>query len=237
MRRATKVRLENVTVIYNQGTPNETVALDDVSLEIAAGETVLLWGGNGSGKSTLLKVIAGFIKPASGKIFFNDIDVSGDSVACRAKRVSFVHQDPLLGTCPSLTFFENTHISSPNRWWWPFPYKLELQDDYLNILKKLGIGHMESRGSMPLNGFSGGQRQAVAISIALMKKTNLLLLDEMSSSLDHTVSEKLFSLLKEIAKIREKTQIIVTHQKEVSENIGEFKFSQNVGSIQVFRNV
>ena len=92
MRRATKVRLENVTVIYNQGTPNETVALDDVSLEIAAGETVLLWGGNGSGKSTLLKVIAGFIKPASGKIFFNDIDVSGDSVACRAKRVSFVHQ-------------------------------------------------------------------------------------------------------------------------------------------------
>jgi len=229
------VRLENVTVVYSQGTPNETVALDNVTLEIPAGETVLLMGGNGSGKSTLLKVIAGTIKPVSGKIFFDDVDVSGDSDICRAKRVSFVHQDPLLGTCPSLTFFENTHISSSDKWWWPFPYGLELQHEYVNMLHKMGIGHMDGRGSVPLNGFSGGQRQAVAISIALMKKPNLLLLDEMSSSLDLAVSEKLYFLLKENANIKEKTQIIVTHQREASEKIGDFIFSQDLGRIQVFK--
>lgn len=88
------IRLENVTVVFNRGTPNETVALDSVNLEVPPGDVVVVLGGNGSGKSTLLKVIAGIYRPTQGKVFIDGQDVTKEKDYFRARKLSFVHQDP-----------------------------------------------------------------------------------------------------------------------------------------------
>jgi len=204
------VKLRAVTVVFNKGTPNEIVALKNINLDIAPGEILVLLGGNGSGKSTLLKVIAGVIKPTEGSVFIDGEDVSNQNDYQRARGVSFVHQDPLLGTCPNLTLFENMALSGNKKWWLPFPYGLSVDKDKTHALEKTGLG-LEERMALPLSNFSGGQRQAIAIGIEFSNDAGLALLDEFTSSLDETTSGKVFGLSFEYAFKNGATLIMIMH--------------------------
>ncbi len=204
------VKLQDVTVVFNKGTPNEITALRNINLEVASGEVLILLGGNGSGKSTLLKVIAGITKPTEGRVFFDGIDVTSRKDYQRARGISFVHQDPLLGTCPNLTLFENLALSGIKKWWWPLPYGLSAIEKKTHALERTGLG-LEKRMSLPLSNFSGGQRQAIAIGIEFSSRAKMILLDEFTSSLDETTSDNVFALSFEYAFKKGATLIMIMH--------------------------
>ncbi len=120
---ASAVELRNVTVTFNRGTPDQVVALRDFSLRIEPSEFLVVVGSNGSGKSTLLRAIAGTVPLMQGQVLLDDTDVTRERDCRRARSMTFVHQDPLLGTCPNLTLYENMMLVARNgKWFSPFPY-------------------------------------------------------------------------------------------------------------------
>lgn len=207
------LEVRDVTVTFNAGTPNEVVALRDASLRVAPGEFIVVIGGNGSGKSTLLRAVAGAIRPATGAIFIDNRDVTGVSDYRRARDVSFVYQDPLLGTCPNLTLHENIMLAHTPRhggWWRPLPYPLHAPKRQFEIIEAIGLG-LERRLVAPLSTFSGGQRQAIALAIAFSRKAPLMLLDEYLSSLDESTADKVLDFTLRLAREEEPTILLVIH--------------------------
>jgi putative ABC transport system ATP-binding protein len=208
--RGASVKLEGITVVFNKGTPNETVALRDVNLEIQAGSTVVIQGGNGSGKSTLLKVIAGIYRPTEGKVFLDGEDVTGKKDYTLAKKISYVHQDPLLGTAPNLTLNENLALTLPRPWWWFLPYGLGPAKRQKEALQCTGL-NLHERLGVQLNNFSGGQRQAIAIGMAFSREKRLVLLDEFTASLDRDATIRIIKLVKEIGCRYRSTIMLIMH--------------------------
>jgi putative ABC transport system ATP-binding protein len=216
------VKLENISVVFNRGTPNETVALNGVNLDIAPGQVVIIQGGNGSGKSTLIKVIAGIYRPTEGRVFIDDHDVTKQKDYVRARQMSFVHQDPLLGTAPSLNLFENLTLAGLKRWWLPLPYGFNLQHDQETALECTGLG-LGDRLPVPLTNFSGGQRQAIAIGIAFSRNARLVLLDEFTASLDYKTSKTVAIEAIKRAKGTHATTIMIMHDRRLA-NLLNAKF-------------
>ena len=105
------IELKNISKAFNQNGSNEIVVLKNLSLSISKGKSIAISGANGSGKSTLLKVIEGNLKPDSGNVFFNGVDVTSVSELSRSKTISKVHQNPSLDFAPNLTLFENFTIA------------------------------------------------------------------------------------------------------------------------------
>jgi putative ABC transport system ATP-binding protein len=214
------VGLRDVTVTFNKGTPNEVVALHEVSLHVETGEFVVIVGGNGSGKSTLLRVIAGSVYPDSGVVFLNGRDVSRESDFHRAKQISFVYQDPLLGTCPNLTLHENMTISAADKWWWPFPYSLHPPKKQFEMIEAIGLG-LEDRLALVLNNFSGGQRQAITLAIAFARQAPLILLDEYLSSLDEATADRVVDFTLGLVREVSATVFLVIHDLDRALQIRE----------------
>jgi len=97
------IRLDDIDVTFNPGTPLERHALRSLTLDVPQGQFVTLVGSNGSGKSTVLNVIAGMVQPDRGTIAVGDTDVTRWPVHARARLISRVFQDPKTGTCENLT--------------------------------------------------------------------------------------------------------------------------------------
>ena len=225
------VKLENVTVVFNRGTPNETVALNGVNLEVPPGEVVVLLGGNGSGKSTLLKVIAGIYRPTQGKVFIDGYDVTRQQDYFRARKMSFVHQDPLLGTAPSLSLYANMALAGSKKWWLPLPYGLKLGRSQEEALESTGL-KLKERLPIPLTNFSGGQRQAIAIGIAFSRRARLVLLDEFTASLDHDTSRRVANEALKRAKETGATTMMIMHDKQLAKSLNCSKIEVIVGDIR-----
>jgi len=204
------LEIENLTVVYNENTPFEVVALKDFSLTIQKGEIILISGGNGSGKSTLLRAISGAIPIKTGKIRIDGIDISKWRADKRAKYIATVHQDTMLGTCPNLTIQENFQLANPHKWWSLKPYHLTLSDVQVESIKKTGLP-LDSRGASQVNMLSGGQRQAIAVCLAFEDKKPILLFDEFTSALDTTTAEKVLDLTFSKAKENNSTLLMVMH--------------------------
>lgn len=183
MKDSPAVELRDVTVAYSEGTPDEVVALRGVSLSVLRGETLIITGGNGSGKSTLLKAIAGTAPVRSGAILIGGKDVTSWPPHRRAKLLGFIHQDPTLGTCPSMTVHENLRLVSSSPWWWPFPERLTMEEAHADLVGSSGLPLARKFGTL-ISSLSGGQRQATALILALGSNRRILLMDEFTSSLD-----------------------------------------------------
>lgn len=214
------VELRNVTVIYNEGSANEVRALDDVSLSIESGETVVIVGGNGSGKSTLLRAIAGTAPVVSGEILLHGVNVTGCPAFKRARRIGFVHQDPLLGTCPNLTIHENFQLASPRPWWSLAPLPAQLEQAQSEALVRTGLP-LQDRAATPVSMLSGGQRQALSLCLAFSAKHRFIFLfDEFTSALDkETTKASVAMIAKESARAR-LTLILVLHAFETVQQLG-----------------
>lgn len=222
----TILEINNLTVVYNENTTNEIIALDNFSTKIVRGEKVLIAGDNGSGKSTLLNAIAGIIPIKEGQIFVRGTNITKWSHIKRSKYFSYVHQDILLGTCPNLSLNENLRATQPARWWLPYPYKLKLTCEEVKIFNEY-CDIFQGRFADKINTFSGGQRQALVVFLNLLSNKPIMLLDEYVSALDEHIKERVIDYT--LRKIDQKgiTALFVLHQNShVSNYSTQISFSK-----------
>ena len=208
------LELKDVSVIFNEGTVNEKVALSDINLKLNTGDFVRIIGSNGAGKSTLFQAISGAVETKSGSILLNDRDITFEPEYKRSRVIGRLFQDPLKGTAPNMTIEENLHLS--NQRGKHFSLSLmshRYRDTFKKALKELDLG-LEDRLEAKVGLLSGGQRQALTLLMATLVTPELLLLDEHTAALDPKTAEKVLELSKKIVNENNITTLMITHNME-----------------------
>ena len=206
------LELRDLHKTFNKDTVNAKVALDGISLTLKDGDFVTLIGGNGAGKSTLLNAIAGVFLLDSGSIIADGVDITYWPDYKRASMLCRVFQDPMMGTTPNMLIEENMALAyrrgqKRGLKWGISESEREL---YYNALKTLNLG-LEDRLTTKVGLLSGGQRQALTLLMATLKKPKLLLLDEHTAALDPKTAEKVLNLSDKIVEENKLTTMMVTH--------------------------
>ena len=204
--------LINVKKTFNPKTVNEKVALAGVNLHLNDGDFVTVIGGNGAGKSTTLNAIAGVWPIDEGQIIIDGMDITSLSEHRRAAWLGRVFQDPMTGTAATMQIEENLALAARRG------QKRTLRagitraerEEYREKLKTLGLG-LEDRMTSKVGLLSGGQRQALTLLMATLKKPKLLLLDEHTAALDPRTAEKVLTLSKQIIEENNLMTMMVPH--------------------------
>ena len=209
------VELRNATKIVKSGFDEEKIILNDVSLDIYEHDFITILGGNGAGKSTLFNSIAGTLPLTSGSIRIMGEDVTHFSPEKRAKYLSRVFQDPKMGTAPRMTVAENLLIAKfRGEKRGLFPRKLSsYKEEFQATIEKVGNG-LEKHLDTPIEFLSGGQRQALSLLMATLKRPELLLLDEHTAALDPKTSVALMELTNDFINKDHLTALMITHHME-----------------------
>ena len=224
--------LVNLRKTFNANTINEKVALDGVSLHLDNGDFVTMIGGNGAGKSTLLNAIAGVWPIDEGNVIINGTDITGLSEHQRAPWLGRVFQDPMMGTAASMQIIENLALAKrrgQKRGLLPGVTRNE-KEEYREILATLGLG-LEDRLTSKVGVLSGGQRQALTLIMATLKKPELLLLDEHTAALDPRTAEKVLLLSDQIIRDNNLMTMMVTHNMKDAIRFGNRLIMMNEGRI------
>ena len=206
------LEIKNISKTFNPGTINEKKALLDLSLTLKDGDFVTVIGGNGAGKSTLLNAVAGVWPVDCGSILLDGEDITALPEHKRAKYIGRVFQDPMMGTAPNMQMEENLALALRRgqrrglRWG---VTKAERQE-YREKLKTLGLG-LEDRMTVKVGLLSGGQRQALTLLMASLRKPKLLLLDEHTAALDPATAAKVLELSDQIVAENGLTALMITH--------------------------
>lgn len=209
---AEMLKLDNIHKTFNPGTINEKIALNGVNLTLNEGDFVTVIGGNGAGKSTTLNAIAGVCPIDSGKIYIGGDDVTKLSEHKRAKYLGRVFQDPMTGTATTMSIEENMAIAARRGEKRGLSWGITHQerDTYREMLKTLDLG-LEDRLTSKVGLLSGGQRQAITLLMASIKKPKLLLLDEHTAALDPKTAAKVLEISDKIIAENHLTAMMVTH--------------------------
>ncbi len=226
------LRLKDVTKTFNTGTINEKKALTGVNLHLAPGDFVTIIGGNGAGKSTMLNMISGVYGIDKGKIVLDGVDITNSPEHKRAKLIGRVFQDPMKGTAADMNIEENLAMAfrrgEPRGLGWGI--KALEREKYIEILKGLELG-LETRLKSKVGLLSGGQRQAVTLLMATIKKPSLLLLDEHTAALDPKTAAKVLELTEKIVAKDNLTTLMVTHNMNDAIRFGNRLIMMNNGNI------
>jgi len=215
------LRVNGITKVFNARTINEKVALHNVSFTLEKGDFTTLIGSNGSGKSTLLNCIAGVYSTDRGSIVIDGLDVTKFCEYKRAAVLGRVFQDPMMGTASDMAIEENLALALRRgqrrglRW----GITNKEREQYKELLKKLGLG-LENRLSIKVGLLSGGQRQALTLLMATLKKPKLLLLDEHAAALDPRTAKEVMKLTDRIIGEDNLTTLMVTHNMRDAINHG-----------------
>lgn len=215
------IEVRDLVVTFNAGTPLERPALRGVSLKLDEGEFVSVIGSNGAGKSTLLGAIAGDVFPTSGQVFLSDGDVSRVSAEMRSREVARVFQDPLAGSCGTLSIAENLALAASRgerRSLLPALRKTRLAKIRQRI-EELNL-KLEDRLDQPMGSLSGGQRQALSLVMATLAPSSVLLLDEHTAALDPRNADFVLDLTRDLAARFNLTVLMVTHSMRHALDIG-----------------
>ena len=209
---AEMLKLDNIHKTFNPGTINEKIALNGVNLTLNEGDFVTVIGGNGAGKSTTLNAIAGVWPIDSGKIYIGGDDVTKLSEHKRAKYLGRVFQDPMTGTATTMSIEENMAIAARRGEKRGLSWGITHQerDTYREMLKALDLG-LEDRLTSKVGLLSGGQRQAITLLMASIKKPKLLLLDEHTAALDPKTAAQVLEISDKIIAENHLTAMMVTH--------------------------
>ena len=206
------LKITNLHKTFNAGTVNAKKALNGLNLTIKDGDFVTVIGGNGAGKSTMLNAISGVFLPDEGSVEIDGVDVTRVPEYKRAKYLGRVFQDPMKGTAPDMEIAENLSIAARRgtrrRLVWGLPKKE--RESYKAVLAKLELG-LEDRLSSKVGLLSGGQRQAVTLLMATLKKPKLLLLDEHTAALDPKTAAKVLEITEKIVSEENLTTLMITH--------------------------
>ena len=206
------LKITDLHKTFNPGTVNAKTALDGLNLTLNDGDFVTVIGGNGAGKSTMLNAIAGVWKPDVGTIEIDGVDVTNMPEHKRAKFLGRVFQDPMRGTAPDMEIAENLSIAArrgPKRklvW----GIKKAEREQYKELLATLELG-LESRLSTKVGLLSGGQRQAITLLMATLKRPKLLLLDEHTAALDPKTAAKVLEITDKLVTENDLTALMITH--------------------------
>lgn len=226
------LKVSNIYKTFNPGTVNEKTALNGVSLELAEGDFVTVIGGNGAGKSTLLNALAGVWQVDSGEIYIDGIDVTKTSEHKRAKYLGRVFQDPMMGTAATMGIDENLALAARRgkfRGLGPGITAKE-RSKYRELLAELDLG-LETRLSSKVGLLSGGQRQAVTLLMASLKRPKLLLLDEHTAALDPKTAAKVLETTERIVERDHLTTLMITHNMKDAIAHGNRLIMMNNGKI------
>ena len=206
------LEIKNIFKTFNAGTINEKRALNGVSLTLNDGDFVTVIGGNGAGKSTLMNAIAGVFGVDSGSILIDGVDLTHLPEYKRAKYIGRVFQDPMMGTAATMQIEENLALAARRG----LKRTLRIgitkaeREEYRETLKILGLG-LEDRMTAKVGLLSGGQRQALTLLMATLRKPKLLLLDEHTAALDPKTAEKVLDATERIVAKDKLTTVMITH--------------------------
>ena len=190
-----------------------TTAVHDLSLDVAAGEFIVLLGPSGAGKTTTLRLVAGLERPDEGRVFIGGQDVTAWPEWRRAALVGRVFQNPMSGTIPDLTIAENLAVAAKRgsrRGVLRNALGRERRRDLAERVRDLGLG-LEDRLDTPVGALSGGQRQALTLLMATVVRPPMLLLDEHTSALVPGSTEQVVQLTERLIRSEGLTTLMVTH--------------------------
>lgn len=204
----------------------------DLSLTLNDGDFCTVIGGNGAGKSTLLNAVSGVHIPDEGTIELNGADVTRMSEFRRAKFIGRVFQDPMKGTAGGMQLEENLLLASRRgerrRLKWAFSDGDH--EKYREMVARLDLG-LEDRLGTRIDLLSGGQRQAVTLLMATLKKPDILLLDEPTAALDPKTADKVLKITDEIVSEQHLTTLMITHNMRDALRYGNRLIMMNSGRI------
>lgn len=224
--------ISNVEKTFNKGTINEKTALTSLNLTLNDGDFVTVIGGNGAGKSTMLNMIAGVYPIDKGKIILNGENISRWPEHKRAKFLGRVFQDPMKGTAANMEIEENLAMAyrrgKRRTLKWGL-YKDE-RVKFKEALKVLDLG-LEDRMTGKVGLLSGGQRQALTLLMATLRKPELLLLDEHTAALDPKTAAKVLGLTQKIIAENKLTAIMITHNMKDAIRYGNRLIMMHEGRI------
>ena len=206
------LKITGVKETFNAGTINEKAALRGLELTLNEGDFVTVIGGNGAGKSTMLNAIAGVWPVDEGSIFIDDINVTKLPEHKRASYLGRVFQDPMTGTAASMMIEENLALAARRgaRRGLRQGITNSEREEYKERLKILDLG-LEERLTSKVGLLSGGQRQALTLLMATLKKPKVLLLDEHTAALDPKTAAKVLDATDRIVSKDNLTTIMITH--------------------------
>ena len=206
------LEIKNLSKSFNSGTENELNIFENFNLNIEESEFVAILGSNGCGKSTLFNLISGSLKEDAGSISLDETSINNLKEEDRAWGIGKVHQDPSKGVSPSLTILEN--LSLADKKCEKFSLRNLIKKDkikrFVEILKEVDLG-LENILDTQVKFLSGGQRQALSLIMATLKKPKLLLLDEHTAALDPKTSKVIMEKTKQLIDKQHITAMMISH--------------------------
>lgn len=223
------IKIENLVHVYMPKSPFEKVALDDVNIEIKEGEFVALIGHTGSGKSTLIQHMNGLLKPSSGRIIVDGVDITKDGVKLTdiRKKVGLVFQ------YPEYQLFEET-IEKDIEYG---PRNLGLDQEEITrrvkrSMEMVGLDYETYRDKSPFD-LSGGQKRRVAIAGVVAMEPKVLILDEPTAGLDPKGRDDILAQIKTLHDKYKMTIVLVSHSMEDVGKLAERIIVMNKGKVQL----
>jgi putative ABC transport system ATP-binding protein len=226
------IEITGLEKTFEQPGGDRVRALSGVDLTMPAGQFLALIGSNGSGKSTILNAIAGTFLPDAGTITIGGNEVTRLAEHRRAGLVGRVFQDPFKGTCPSMTVAENLRMAELRglRRGLRVGLHRACLERYHTQLSSLGM-RLEGRLQAAMGTLSGGQRQAVTLLMATIRRPELLLLDEHTAALDPRAAEQVMRVTEQVVRSHRLTTLMVTHSMEQAVQFGDRTIMMHRGSI------
>ena len=228
------LEIKEIWKTFNAGTVNEKQALRGVSLTLKDGDFCTVIGGNGAGKSTTLNLIAGVYPVDAGMIHLNGYDLTNLPEHKRARFLGRVFQDPMMGTAATMGIEENLALAyrRGQKRGLGSGITNEERELYREKLATLGLG-LENRMTSKVGLLSGGQRQALTLLMATLRKPDLLLLDEHTAALDPKTADKVLQITEEIVARDNLTTLMVTHNMKNAIQYGNRLIMMDAGRVVV----
>lgn len=227
------LKIEHLRKTFNAGTINEKKVFTDLNLTVEDGDFITIIGSNGAGKSTMLNAIAGSLLPDGGKITLNGEDITYMPDVKRAKYIGRVFQDPMMGTAPDMWIAENMALAyrrgQKKSLKWGMAKGKE-KEYFQQQLQRLGLG-LEDRIETKVGLLSGGQRQAITLLMATLKKPDILLLDEHTAALDPKTAATVLELSNAIVQENNLTTLMVTHNMQNAIEFGNRLIMMHEGRV------
>lgn len=221
--------LKDIRMVFFKGTPDEKIALNNLSLDVNDGDFVTIIGANGAGKSTLFNAIAGTYLTDEGRIVLDDRDITAMPEHKRASFIGRLFQDPMKGSAPGMSIEENLALAAGHGGWLSSVSKKD-KALFREKLALLDMG-LEDRMNQQVGLLSGGQRQALTLMMATINPPKILLLDEHTAALDPGTAEKVLSLTTQIVNENKITCLMITHNMQSALELGNRTIMMDSGRV------
>lgn len=223
------LKISNVKMVFSKGTPDEKLALNNLSLDVKKGDFITIIGANGAGKSTLFNAIAGTFLTDEGRIILDGKDITSLPEHKRARVIGRLFQDPMKGSAPGMSIEENLALAAGHGGWLSTVSKKD-KKLFREKLALLGMG-LEDRMGQQVGLLSGGQRQALTLMMATINPPKVLLLDEHTAALDPGTAEKVLDLTTKIVDENKITCLMITHNMQSALDLGNRTIMMDHGQI------